>query len=64
MNRASGVFWDEDFIASVNSNEELLSYYIYVFRRELVKENAARAEDGLPPLRDDPNDLSTEIAFN
>lgn len=64
MNRATGIFWDDDFITSVNSNEELLSYYIYVFRRELVKENAARAEDGLPPLRDNPDDPSTEIAFN
>lgn len=64
MNRVTGIFWDDDFITSVNSNAELLSYYIYVFKRELAKENAARAEEGLPPLRDDPNDPSTEIVFN
>ncbi len=64
INRATGVFWDDDFIKSVVGNEELLSYYIYVFKRELAKENAARAEDGLPPLRDNPDDPSTEIVFN
>lgn len=62
MIRVTGEDWDDEFINTLDLDQK--NYYLYVFNRELKKENAVRAEEGLPPLRDDPNDPNTDITFS
>ncbi|WP_418233641.1 DUF4843 domain-containing protein [Butyricimonas virosa] len=61
MIKVTGEDWDNEFIGSLDQNTR--NYYLYVFNRELRKENAERAEQGLPPLRVDPNDPNSELTF-
>ena len=61
MIKVTGVDWDNEFIGSLDQNTR--NYYLYVFNRELRKENAERAEQGLPPLRVDPDDPNSELTF-
>ena len=57
----SGKEWDDEFISTLSIDDK--NYYLFIFNRELKKENAKRAEQGLPPLRDNPDDPATEITF-
>lgn len=61
MIRVTGENWDNEFINSLDLNDR--NYYLYVFNRELKAENATRAEEGLPPLRVNPDDSSSELTF-
>ena len=54
--------WDDEFFAGLDVNE--MNYYLFVLNRELEAENAERVAQGLPTLREDPNDpYSPEITF-
>ena len=61
MIRVTGENWDNTFIESLTREDR--NYYLYVFNRELRLENAERAEQGLPPLREDPDDPDSELVF-
>ena len=61
MIRVTGKEWDNTFITSLTKDDR--NYYLYVFNRELKIENAKRAEQGLPPLRENPDDPNTELVF-
>ena len=61
MIRVTDQPWNDAFIATLTTEKK--NYYLYVFNRELIKENEERAKQGLPPLREKPNDPTTEIAF-
>ena len=61
MIQVTGEEWDDAFISSLTKNDK--NYYLYVFNRELRLENAERAKQGLPPLRENPNDPSSELVF-
>ena len=61
MIRVTGKEWDNTFITSLTKDDR--NYYLYVFNRELKIENAKRAEQGLPPLRENPDDPNTDLVF-
>lgn len=49
--RHSGKKWDDNFISSLTSSEQV--YYLYKFRNELTIENEERKKNGLPPLAEE-----------
>ena len=61
MIRVTGEDWDNELINSLDRYDR--NYYLYVFNRELKAENAERAEQGLPPLRENPDDPNSELTF-
>ena len=61
MIRVTGEDWDNTLIESLTREDR--NYYLYVFNRELSLENAERAEQGLPPLKEDPNDPDSDLVF-
>lgn len=61
MIKVTGELFDDDFISSLTVDDK--NYYLYVFNRELRRENEERATQGLPPLREDPEDPTTELIF-
>lgn len=62
MIEVTGEPWDDEFIGTLTLDDK--NYYLYVFNRELKRVNAERAAQGLPPLRDNPDDAATEITFS
>ena len=61
MIRVTGEDWDNTLIESLTREDR--NYYLYVFNRELRLENVERAEQGLPPLREDPDDPDSDLVF-
>lgn len=61
MMEVTGEPWDDEFVAGLTLDDK--NYYLYVFNRELERVNAERAAQGLPPLRENPDDPNTELTF-
>ena len=62
MIEVTGELWDDDFLASLDRNDR--NYYLFILNRALEEENASRVAQGLPTLREDPDDpTSPEISF-
>lgn len=61
MIEVTGEAWDDDFIGTLDVDAK--NYYLYVFNRELKRVNAEREEQGLPPLRENPDDPNSELTF-
>jgi len=59
----SGQPWDSAFIATLTSDTNTQSFYLYKFTQALKTVNAARMAAGLTELRENPLDPSTAVTF-
>ena len=59
----SGERWDDAFLEELNKDEGRMLWYASFFARKLNEVNQARGDQGLAPLREDPNDPDSEVKF-
>lgn len=62
-NSPNGEKWDEEFMTELKNDEGLMYWYVRIFVKYLTIHNEQRALEGLPPLREDPNNPATEVKF-
>ena len=59
----AGERWDSDFLKELNLDKGKMLWYASLFTRELNMVNQERADQGMGPLMEDPDDPNTVIEF-